>query len=148
MATIVLKMSDGTTLPIATGLTDANPGALGTTRGDLNSMVANKLYYLDKGSYLLVRVGNKRALYLEKTFANQKLLNTYVVSFNEETSTIDLVPRNVSKMANFSEAYANIGFVYNFGTLTATEIDNTLQNSCNGYIYPVLGSALPSGWIA
>lgn len=145
MATFNLKLSDGTSVPIATGVSDS-PAALGTTKGDLTFMNTNKLYYLDKGSYLLVKVGFKRALYLEKTFANQKFLNTFVVSFNEEDSSIQMVPRNTSKMANFQEAYNSIGFVYTWGSLTNSDIDNTLQNQANSYIYPPLASALPAGW--
>lgn len=147
MATISLKLSDGTTVSIATGVSDSGSGTLNTTRGDLSYMVANKLYYLDKGSYVLVRVGQKRGIYMEKTFANQKFLNTYVISYKEDDNTIELVPRNTSRLFNFSEAYANIGFVYGFSTLTASDVDTVLQNSCNAFIYPQLASSLPGGWI-
>jgi hypothetical protein len=147
MATISLKLSDGSTVSIATGVSDSGAGTLGTTRGDLSFMVSNKLYYLDKGSYVLVRVGSKRGIYMEKTFANQKFLNTYVVSYKEDDNTIELVPRNTSRLFNFSEAYSNIGFVYPFSTLTASDVDTVLQNNCNCFIYPQLASALPSGWI-
>lgn len=146
MATISLKLSDGTNIPIATGVSD-NPAGLNTTKGDLTFMNTNKLYYLDKGAYFLVKVGFKRAIYMEKTFANQKFLNTFVISFNEEDSTIQMVPRNTSKMANFQEAYNSIGFVYTWGTLTNADIDATLQNQANCYIYPRLQDSLPASWV-
>lgn len=146
MATINLKMSDGTTTVIATGLSDASPGSLNTTRGDLSFMVSNKLYYLDKGSYFVVRVGSKRVIYMEKSYANQKFLNSYVISYKEDDNTVELIPRNTSRLYNFSEAFSNIGFVYNFTTLSASDIDTTLQNSANAYIYPRLQDALPANW--
>ena len=145
MATFNLKLSDGTSVPIATGVSDS-PASLGTTKGDLTFMNANKLYYLDKGVYLLVKVGFKRAVYMEKTFANQKFLNSFVISYNEEDNTIQMVPRNTSKMCDLKEAFNSIGFVYPFTTMTAADIDTVLQNNANCYIYPPLASALPSGW--
>ena len=146
MATFTLKLSDGTTIPIASGVND-NPAGLNTTKGDLQFMNTNKLYYLDKGVYFLVKVGYKRAIYMEKTFANQKFLNTFVISYNEENNTIEMIPRNISKMANFQEAFNSIGFVYPWGSLTSADIDNTLQNHANCFIYPTLASALPAGWL-
>jgi len=143
--TITLKLSDGSQTAIATGVNDATPSA-GTTKYDLNYMVTNKLYYLDKGNYVMVRVGQKRAIYMEKTFSNQKFLNTYVISFKEDDGTVELVPRNTSRLFNFSEAYANIGFVYGFTTLSASDIDTVLQNQANSYIYPPLASSLPTNW--
>jgi hypothetical protein len=145
MATISLKLSDGSTLPIATGYADATPAA-GTTKYDITYMNTHKLYFLDKGSYLLVKCGFKRALYMEKTFANQKFLNTFVVSFNEENTTVSMIPRNTSKMCDFSEAFNSIGFVYNFTTMTAADVDSVLQNSANCYIYPRLQDTLPVDW--
>lgn len=146
MATFSLKLSDGTTIPIATGASD-NPAGLGTTKGDLTFMNTNKLYYLDKGTHFLVKVGYKRAIYMEKTFSNQKFLNTFVISLNEENITVEMIPRNTSKMCNFQEAFNSIGFVYNWGTLTNADIDATLQNQANCYIYPPLSSVYPVGWI-
>lgn len=146
MATFNLKLSDGTTIPIATGVSD-NPAGLNTTKGDLTFMNTNKLYYLDKGTHFLVKVGYKRAIYMEKTFSNQKFLNTFVISYNEENNTVEMIPRNISKMANFQEAYNSIGFVYTWGTLTNADIDATLQNQANCYIYPRLQDSLPAGWI-
>ena len=145
MATFNLKMSDGSTIAIATGLSDVTP-ALNTTKGDLNFMATNKLYYLDKGSYVLVRIGSKRALYMEKTFANQKFNNSYVVSLNETTSDIEMIPRNTSRVFNFNEAFSNIGFLYPFSTNTSADIDNVLQNNANCYIFPRLQDALPQNW--
>ena len=101
-ATISLKLSDGTTTSIATGVSDASP-ALGTTKGDLSYMVSNKLYYLDRGQYLVVRVGSKRVIYLEKSFMNQKFMNSYVISYKEDDNTVELVPRNTSRLFNFSD---------------------------------------------
>ena len=145
MATFNLKLSDGTTVPIATGVSDS-PAGLNTTKGDLTFMNTNKLYYLDKGVYFLVKVGYKRAIYMEKTFSNQKFLNTFVISYNEENNTIEMIPRNISKMANLQEAFNSIGFVYTWGALSNADIDATLQNQANSYIYPVLASSLPAGW--
>ena len=147
MATISLKLQDGTTIPIATGVSD-NPAGLGTIKGDLTFMNTNGLYYLDKGTHFLVKVGFKRAFLCEKTFANQKFLNTFVISYNETDGTVQMIPRNISKMANFQEAYNSIGFVYTgWGALTNANIDSTLQNEANCYIYPRLQDPLPAGWI-
>ena len=141
MATFNLKISDGTNIPIATGVSDS-PAALGTTKGDLSFMNTNKLYFLDKGTYLLVKVGFKRALYLEKTFGNQKFLNTLLLVL----MSIQMIPRNTSKMCNFQEAFNSIGFVYTWSSLSASDIDSVLQNQANAYIYPRLQDALPANW--
>lgn len=144
-ATFNLKLSDGSTTAIATGVSDAT-AALSTTKGDLNFMNTNKLYYLDKGAYVLVRIGSKRALYAEKTYANQKFFNSYVVSINETTNDIEMIPRNTSRVFNFNESFSNIGFLFPFSTMTAADIDNVLQNNANMYIFPRLQDALPANW--
>jgi hypothetical protein len=145
MATISLKLSDGSTLPIATAAADVTP-ASGTTKFDLTYMNTHKLYFLDKGSYLAVKCGFKRLCYMEKTFANQKFLNTFVISFNEEDGKVQMIPRNTSKMCDFSEAFNSIGFVYPFTTMTAADVDSVLQNNANIYIYPRLQDSLPVDW--
>ena len=85
----------------------------------LNYMNSNNLYYILADEDITIINLQVKLLILENTFINQKLLNTYTLTYH--SNEVIAIHRSISKMATLKDALVSCGY--------KTELVNFLQNS-------------------
>ena len=77
----------------------------------LNFMNSKNMYYLMAGDDITIVNCQTKLLILEKTFTNQKMINSYVFSYHGKK--IKGIHRNLSNMVNLTDALISVGFKTN-----------------------------------
>ena len=98
---IVITKSDNTNVTVF--------DSLETALKCLDYMNTNSLYYMlcDDGDLTILNL-NMKLLIFENTFINQKLLNTYVLTYH--SNAVTAIHRNLSKMFSLKDALINSGY--------------------------------------
>lgn len=95
--------------------------SLSTALKCLNFMNSRNQYYLMAGDELTIINCQTKLLILENTFINQKLLNSYVLTYH--ANKIMCVHRNLSNLFNLTDAMVSVGFKVSSGTTWNTNAD-------------------------
>ena len=82
--------------------------SLSTALKCLNFMNSRGQYYMAAGDDLTILNLQTKLLVVENTFINQKLMNSYVLTYHG--NSVKAIHRNLSNLFNFTDALKSVGF--------------------------------------
>ena len=82
--------------------------SLSTALKCLNFMNSRGQYYMEAGDDLTILNLQTKLLIVENTFINQKLMNSYVLTYHG--NSVKAIHRNLSNLFNLTDALKSVGF--------------------------------------